>query len=364
MQMSGRRFAVVSGFLGAGKTTTMIALANELKSRGVRTAIIANDLGASNLVDAAYTAKAGVLSTAIADGCICYKTDALVDSIRRFTDIDGAQLVLSDIPGCGVGALEHVYFRLHRDYPEDFTLAPFTVICDPLRLRAIMPEREDVNLPLEMDYLFRTQLLEADVIVLNKTDTISAGERDRCAAFLRAAYPEIPVLPVSAKTGDGIAALADCLMTAAARLTEVDTGYGGAEFMAAEARLSWYDRRFFLKKDGVFSGDAFLSEYIEAIRAGLVRRGRNVPHLKVFITGDGGDFAKASLLGVDYDAVFDRRLEREYEKYGVIVNARAACESELLEEIMDRAMRSAAQSSGASCRVFATECFGMTEEGA
>jgi hypothetical protein len=153
-------------------------------------------------------------------------------------------------------------------------------------------------------------------------------------------------------------------MTAAARLTEVDTGYGGDEFMAAEARLSWYDRRFFLKKDGVFSGDAFLSEYIEAIRAGLVRRGRNVPHLKVFITGDGGDFAKASLLGVDYDAVFDRRLEREYEKYGVIVNARAACESELLEEIMDRAMRSAAQSSGASCRVFATECFGMTEEGA
>jgi Ni2+-binding GTPase involved in maturation of urease and hydrogenase len=362
--MSERRFAVVSGFLGAGKTTTMIALANELKSRGVKTAIIANDLGASNLVDAAYTAKAGVLSTAIADGCICYKTDALVDSIRRFTDIDGAQLVLSDIPGCGVGALEHVYFRLHRDYPEDFTLAPFTVICDPLRLRAIMPEREDVNLPLEMDYLFRTQLLEADVIVLNKTDTISAGERDRCAAFLRAAYPEIPVLPVSAKTGDGIAALADCLMTAAARLTEVDTGYGGAEFMAAEARLSWYDRRFFLKKDGVFSGDAFLSEYIEAIRAGLVRRGRNVPHLKVFLTGDGGDFAKASLLGVDYDAVFDRRLEREYEKYGVIVNARAACESELLEEIMDRAMRSAAQSSGASCRVFATECFGMTEEGA
>jgi Mrp family chromosome partitioning ATPase len=34
--MSGRRFAVVSGFLGAGKTTTMIALANELKSRGVK----------------------------------------------------------------------------------------------------------------------------------------------------------------------------------------------------------------------------------------------------------------------------------------------------------------------------------------
>ena len=50
--MSKRRFMVVSGFLGAGKTTTMLALTRYINNHGKRAAIIANDLGASNIIDA------------------------------------------------------------------------------------------------------------------------------------------------------------------------------------------------------------------------------------------------------------------------------------------------------------------------
>ena len=48
------RFMVVSGFLGAGKTTTMIALAEHLNKTYGEAAISANDLGA-NLVDTNLT---------------------------------------------------------------------------------------------------------------------------------------------------------------------------------------------------------------------------------------------------------------------------------------------------------------------
>lgn len=361
--MSKRRFAVVSGFLGSGKTTTMIALSEALVKKGVKAGIITNDLGNANLVDALYTAQAGCCTASIAGDCICYVTDTLVDRIKRFTDVEGAGIVMSDIPGCGVGALDHVYFRLHHDYPEDFELAPFTVVCDPLRLRAIMSEREDINLPEEMNYLFRTQLLEADAIVLNKTDTISAGEKDRCVAFLNDAYPGIPVFAVSAKEGAGIDELADHFMSGSARLVDVDTGYGGAEFVAAESRLSWYDRRFFVKKDAAFDGDALASDYIEAIRKSLVAKGKNVPHLKVFVTGEGSDFAKVSLTGVDYEALFDRKLEKQYTKYSVVVNVHAACESQLLDELMEQALDAVVDKHALDCRVFSTECFGMTDEG-
>ena len=354
---------VVSGFLGSGKTTTMIALSEYLAGRGVKAGIITNDLGSANLVDALYTAGSGCATAPIAGACICYVTDALVDRIRRFTDVEGAGIVMSDIPGCGVGALDHVYFRLHRDYPEDFELAPFTVVCDPMRLRAIMPEHARLNLPEEMNYLFRTQLLEADVIVLNKTDTISAEEKARCVAFLRAAYPGVPVCAISAKTGDGVDALAELVMSGKARLVEVDTGYGGREFIAAESRLSWYDRRFFIKRLSPFSGNAFAEDYMESIRRELTDEGGNVPHLKLFVTGEGGDFAKVSLTGVDYALEFDRRLEREYDRYSVVVNARAACPSEALDALMDRALDAAVEKNALSCRVFSTECFGMTDAG-
>ena len=44
--MDKKRFMVVSGFLGAGKTTTMVALTEYINSIGKHAAIIANDLGA------------------------------------------------------------------------------------------------------------------------------------------------------------------------------------------------------------------------------------------------------------------------------------------------------------------------------
>lgn len=38
---------------------------------------------------------------------------------------------MSDIPGCGIGALDHVYGNLDKNHKDEFTLAPFTVIADP-----------------------------------------------------------------------------------------------------------------------------------------------------------------------------------------------------------------------------------------
>ena len=159
------RFMVVSGFLGAGKTTTMIALAEYMDRNIGKTAIIANDLGA-NLVDTSLTQTSGCTVAEIGNDCICYQMDNTVDQIRRLRDKEGATFVMSDIPGCGVGALDHVYRTLHDDNADEFTLSPFMVMVDPERLRMIMPEHADINLPEELVYLLKLQLEEADLIVL------------------------------------------------------------------------------------------------------------------------------------------------------------------------------------------------------
>lgn len=361
--MAKRRFMVVSGFLGSGKTTTMLSIADHLAKSKIRAAVISNDLGASELVDAMYTAENTALSGAIADGCICYQTELLVDNIKRFSDVDGAGLVMSDIPGCGVGALEHVYFKLHRQYPEDFELAPFTVICDPLRLRAIMPEHANLHLPQEINYLFRTQLLEADVIVLNKTDTISQTQQKKCLSFLNAEYPGIQVFCISAKTGGGVPELCDYLMSHDARLREVDTGYGGEEFTAAEAQLSWYDRRVFISRETEFDGNGFMSDFASSVAKKLKFGGKNVLHLKLFAAAGGdGDYAKASLIHVDYRLEFDRQLSKRCRSMRLVVNARAACGSMLLGSVMDEAFSETVEEYGVKCQVFSTESFGMTDE--
>jgi len=142
-----KKFMVVSGFLGAGKTTTMLALADHINTNRGKASVIVNDLGAKNLVDAKYSQFCGCQVTELTGQCICYQTENLVDRLRRLLDYEHNDLVMSDIPGCGVGALEHVYHKLDREYPGEFELAPFTVIADPERLRTIMPEQADINLP-------------------------------------------------------------------------------------------------------------------------------------------------------------------------------------------------------------------------
>lgn len=363
--MKKRKFMVVSGFLGSGKTTSMISFADNLYYRDKKAAIISNDLGAKNLVDAIYTSLAGCCSTAIPGECICYTTEVLVDKIKRLTDIEGADLVMSDIPGCGVGALDHVYFTLNRDYPEEFELAPFTVVADPERLRAIMPEHADLHLPEEMNYLFRTQLLEADVIVLNKIDTISKEECDRTMEFLRKEYPGIPIFAISAREKQNIGPLVDYIMTHKARLVDVDTGYGGEAFVAAEKKLSWYDRKFFVSSDKKFDGNIFTEEFVEVIRDKLKENKKNTPHLKVLTAAaDENDYAKASMIGIDHPTEFVHKLTGSYFKYSVILNVRAVCESELLDELLDMALKEIVSKYQIKCHIFATECFGMMDEGA
>ena len=118
------KYMIFSGFLGSGKTTAMIAMARAVNARDQKegepshVAIIANDLGAKNLVDADYTRTADVPIDEIPGDCICYITDDLVYHINRLAD-GGAGIVVSDIPGCGVGALNHVYVPLKEQYPDD-----------------------------------------------------------------------------------------------------------------------------------------------------------------------------------------------------------------------------------------------------
>lgn len=176
--MAKTKYMVTSGFLGAGKTTSMLAFARSINARWGKAAILANDLGASNIVDADFTATSDVLTTSIAGNCICYQHENLVDKLRQLV-AGGATVIFSDIPGCGIGALDHVYLQLAEREGEEFELMPFTCIVDPERLRMLMEGEGNLNLPAEMRFLLDAQMAEADLIVLNKVDLLSSAEVEK-----------------------------------------------------------------------------------------------------------------------------------------------------------------------------------------
>lgn len=355
------RYVIIGGFLGAGKTTTMMALADAAEREDLKAAILVNDLGTRDLVDGSYTASRGYLTQSISGGCICYQTEELVDRMREFRDDYHADLILSDIPGCGIGALEHVYHRLNDNYPGEFTLAPFTAVADPDRLRRIMPEHADLHLPEEMDFLFRAQLQEAEVILLNKTDLLTKKETGRMLDWLKASYPDTAVFAISALQGHGISAVLSYLMALESGLQQPDIGYDSPEFMAAESLLTWYDCQIHLGSVSPFRVRKFLTSSMENIRRGLLKADRNVPHLKAMGTDENGRVVKVSLTGVDQPLQMDAAGDIPCHSAHVIINARAACEPDRLEMICGDAVLAAAESLSLRMDVEFSECFSMGE---
>lgn len=365
----GRRtkYVVMSGFLGSGKTTSMIALGRSINRRSLGTAgILVDDLGAKNIVDADFTSMSGIITEDISGDCICYQHENLVDKLHQL-ESQGSDVIFSDIPGLGIGALDNVYLQLCDREPGEFDLMPFTCLVDPKRIAMLMDD-DDINLPDELKFLLDAQMAEADLIVLNKIDTITGGKADEIISFIKERYPDAEVMKMSALRGDGVDEVADYMLSHSAAAEHREIGYGSEQFIAAESTLSWYNRRiFFEQKDGKgLDFNDVLTDLFEEIRNGLRKNDSNVPHLKMFAADDPekpDDFFKASLIGIDCDVEVTHALTKKYTALSVIINARAAAQANVMSEIVEEALGVICEKYGLKSKTFFLESFGMTEEG-
>ena len=362
------KYMVVSGFLGAGKTTAMIAFSRDIKRRGLGSpAVLANDLGAGNIVDAEFCVAAGVMTLPISGGCICYQHENLVGKLHQLESA-GADVIFSDIPGCGIGALDHVYLELSEKEKGEFELMPFLCIVDPERMKMVMPEQANLNLPEEMSFLLDAQMAEADLIVLNKADSVSEEEVESITAFIKNIYPKTPVMTMSAMKGTGVSEVVDYLLANRSEAVHREIGYGSDEFIAAEEKMSWFNTRVYLqhREEKDINFNEVIADIFEGIRDGLKENGSNVPHLKMFAADSDEeltDFFKASMIGVDYDVIYDRRLDRKYTTLSLIINARCAADAVVMSDIVSDAVDAVSLKYNLKVRTFFLESFGMMEEG-
>ncbi len=347
------KFAVFSGFLGAGKTSTMMALTKHFSDRGRKAAMISNDLGGPGLADDRFAKLSGCNASEITDDCICYVRPKLLQRLsERFAD--GCSLVVSDIPGFGVGALEHVYHGLAKDYPGQVALAPFTVVTEPETVAFLRGGRDE-----DLQFLMHMQLTEADLIVLNKCDLLDDAQRAESAAFLKARYPEAEVLCISARTGEGLDALDRALTEGSASMRRAKIEYG-QRFHGAMRRMSEYYIQYrALVCCNDFDGNAYLTALAERVRAAVRAAGCEIPHMKLLAWTPEGDFGKVDLLGTERPVELTRSFAGPCVDVAVILNATAACPHKTLDEIITGAAEAVSEAYQLELTVFKKEHFGM-----
>lgn len=230
------RVLLLGGFLGAGKTTMLLRLAERYAAAGLRVGLIANDQG-SDLVDTARFRAAGWASAEVTGGCFCCRFDDLIARADELIAVQRPDVLLAEPVGSCTDVIATVVNPLRRRYPDRFRVSPFGVLVDPLRAMDLLDGRRSASLSEKVTYIFRMQQMEAEAIVISKLDRLSAADRSRVAALLAERFPAIPRLAVSAHSGEGLDDLAAWLDRAAAPRPAPDIDYD--VYAAGEAELGW-----------------------------------------------------------------------------------------------------------------------------
>ena len=172
---------VVSGFLGAGKTTFIRTL---LQRTGIHAAVLENEYGDTDLDKKTLEKESPLQVLEFMEGCVCCtKKDSFVNTILAISaGLDPDWLIVEP---SGVGKLSAITENIGRVSYEKIRPAGSVLVVAPRSLHAVMADYPDI---------VRDQIANADRIVLSKCESEDADVIAETVAEIRKYNADAPVL--------------------------------------------------------------------------------------------------------------------------------------------------------------------------
>ena len=175
---------IISGFLGAGKTTLIKKLLAEAY-QGEKLVLIENEFGEIS-IDGGFLKDSGVQISEMSSGCICCSlvgdfNQALKDVAEQFHP----DRIL--IEPSGVGKLSDVIVAVENTAQEapDLKLNSFVTVADASKVKVYMKNFGE---------FYNNQIESAGTIVLSRTQKLSQEKLEAAAALLREKNPDAAIL--------------------------------------------------------------------------------------------------------------------------------------------------------------------------
>lgn len=329
------RFVMLGGFLGAGKTTSIVRLAEHYRRLGQSVGIVTNDQ-ASDLVDTSSLRAQGFDVGEVAGACFCCHFNQLIQTVQQLDDSCSPDVILAEPVGSCTDLVATVIQPLKQLYNSRFSIAPYAVILKPSQGRKILKNQPGSGFSPKAAYIFEKQLEEADLILINRTDELSPAELRELTDLLEAQYPHIPRLAISAKTGAGFEAYFEFLSQEGdfgRKLLDVDYDV----YAEGEAELGWLNSAQTLRSNTPVSLDAILLGLVEQLRRRLDGAGYEAAHLKAIGLSDGV-YGVANLVSTGVPVEVSLQSRADVTECHLVINARAACDPEILTDFVQQAL--------------------------
>lgn len=349
-------YLMIGGFLGAGKTTAILKLAEQLRDRGLRVGLITNDQS-HGLVDTALLGSHGFAVEEITGGCFCCRFNSLVDAAEKLSTETRPDVFIAEPVGSCTDLKATVDYPLRRLYGDDFTIAPLTVMVDPIRAARILGLETGKSFSKKVVYIYRKQLEEAEIIVVNKSDLVSAEQLERLTAEIQVQFPAAQIITASARDGTGITSWLELMLDAAPKMQgsmQVDYEL----YAEGEALLGWLNCTAQLSSDESVDGNAMLISIAKRIQNALAKDQVEIAHLKLTLSPDeGNDLAVANLTRSDDWPELSHSLQEPLETGELILNLRAEGDPEMMRAKVSEILQAVAVEYSARFEVEHLEAF-------
>lgn len=325
--MAKARYIMIGGFLGAGKTTAVLALARHLRAAGKRAGLITNDQS-FGLVDTAMLNSNGFDVEEIGGGCFCCRFNSLVEASENLSRDARPDAFVAEPVGSCTDLRAAVSYPLRKMYGDDFEVAPLSVLVDPVRAERMLGLAEGRAFAPKVHYVYDKQLEEADAIVINKADLLDEGRVDRLRNALAERYPHAAQFVVSARNGSGLEDwFAYMLTSVGGSQTAPEVDY--EIYAEGEALLGWLNATVTLDATEEFDGNAFLSSLAARLRSSM--DSGEIAHLKMTMSpSEGNDIGVLNLVRNDAAPELSHLLQSPLAGGQLIVNLRAEDDPEEL----------------------------------
>ena len=329
------RYFMIGGFLGAGKTTAVAALAQRLSRDGLRVGLITNDQG-SGLVDTAMLRARGFPTEEIPGGCFCCRFNSLVEAAGKLDARTRPEAFVAEPVGSCTDLVATVTYPLRRIYGERFRIAPLSVLVDPVRAEQVLglvPARKFSDKVL---YIWRKQLEEADLLVITKTDLLDEPRLSRLRQRIDEEFPGREIFAVSVRNGLGLDAWFGRILSGE-QGTRPTMAVDYDLYAEGEALLGWLNATLAVEGPE-FDANALLRGLAEDVRARL--GGAEIAHLKMTFSPEAGlgDIAAVSLVRSDYVPELGLTLEGPATSGQLILNLRAEADPAALRAAVEAAI--------------------------
>lgn len=328
------RVIFCGGFLGAGKTTFLYSVAKILHQKGFNVGLITNDQ-AAELVDTAFLESESDLVAEVSGSCFCCNFHGLTEAIEHLIQNKGAQIILAEPVGSCTDLSATLVQPLKDKFKDTLDIAPLSVLADPSRLIEIISEN-DADLHTSAAYIYKKQLEEADLILINKSDTLDLMQQRELIERTSNFFNNEKIYLTSGLTGEGLETWLDEALTAqfsGNKILEIDYDI----YAEGEAVLGWVNSSYDVLGE-LKDPKESLEKLLEKLLNLFIENKAAIGHVKLMLKNNDDEFIVGNLVKNTSKVSIRGQMEK-FEGGKLTINARVQMEPEDLYSLIESGLQ-------------------------